>query len=193
MLFFSYFLIVLFVIVDVFLFFKFFEYAYCIIKKKQPPFVPSNNDLRMAVVKQINNHYKDAKLICEVGSGFGALSRYIAKNTNAEVIGLENMPLSAFFSKFLDFLSDSDSKTIWCDAYEYLDKTDKKFDIVVAYMGPEYTNRLKKYNDKIKVIISLDFEMNNMKPNRVIDLGGVATIYNRKKYPHRLYIYEFHN
>lgn len=51
MLFFSYFLIVLFVIVDVFLFLKFFEYAYCIIKKKQPPFVPSNNDLRMAVVK----------------------------------------------------------------------------------------------------------------------------------------------
>ena len=36
----------------------------------------------------------------------------------------------------------------------------------------------------------LDFEIEKMRPTRVIDLGYGYTLYNHKKYPHRVFVYE---
>jgi hypothetical protein len=171
---------------------KLFEHTYCFCIRHQPPFVASNDYERQLVVEIIKNKYPDAKNICEIGSGFGGLARTIAHNTNTNVYALENMPFSAFVSKVSDKISRcKNNKTIWTDAFKYLDNTDMNFDIAIAYLGPTYTPIIKNYKNKINTLISLDFEIKGNKPKQVIDIGHGYTIYKRKKYPHRIFIYEF--
>ena len=157
----------------------------------QPPFVPSVNKLRKAAVEYIVEFYPNAKNIVEIGSGYGGFAREVAKNTNANVIGIENMPMAALVSFCADLFSKTKSKTVWCDAFDYLDKTDICFDVGLAYLGPDLTPELKKFSKKIKVLISLDFEIPELNPVKVIDLKCGYTIYNRVRYPHKLFIYEF--
>lgn len=187
---FLYSLVVFLIVLYVFLAIKFIEYIYCVHVKNQPPLVGSSRDLHRLVINQIKTYYDNAKNICEIGSGFGGLARDIANNTAADVWALENMPFTAGVSKFLDFMMGARSKTIWCDAFDWLNKTDKKIDVAVAYLGPSFTKKLLKYKHKICVIISLDFEIKGKKPTRVIDLGHGYTLYNHKKYPHRVFVYE---
>ena len=167
------------------------EQAYTVFFRRQVPFVPSNGKLRKLVIREIKNNYQNAKLICEVGSGFGGFARSVARNTNAKVFALENMPYKVLFSKILDWLSGCNNKTIWCDAYKYLGDTKQKFDIAVAYLTPADVTRLLKYKNKIKVLISLDFEIDNMQPNKIISGAYGYTYLNGKKYPHKAYVYEF--
>ena len=185
-------ILILFFLFYAYFFMKTLEYIYCAFVRKQPPFVPSRKKSRQAVVEQINTYYKNAKNVLEIGSGFGGLARYVAKHTDTNVIALENMPFSAGISKFLDFFSLSKkSKTIQIDAFKFLDNTDEKFDIALAYLGPKLTPLLTNYTNKINVLISLNFEIQGLKPVRVIDTKSGYVIYNRKKYPHKLFIYEF--
>lgn len=158
---------------------------------KQPPMVASTSILRKTVVEQINTYYPNAKNICDFGSGFGGLARFIAKNTKAHVYGLENMPFSVLVSKLADFIHRTNNTTIWCDAFDYMDKTKQKFDIVVAYLGPRITPKLLKYKNKTRVLILLDFKLENIKPTRTIKVGSGYTKYGGKRYPNTLYIYEF--
>lgn len=190
MLFVLYVLIVFLILLYVFFIIKFVEYIYCAHIRSQPPLVSSNHGLRRLVLKQIHTYYPYAKNICEIGSGLGGFARYIAKNTDANVYALENMPFTVLGARFFDFIMGSRSKTIWCDAFEWLNKTNKKIDVAIAYMEPSSTTRLTKYKNKIRVIISLDFEIEKMRPTRVIDLGCGYTLYNHKKYPHRVFVYE---
>ena len=55
----------------------------------------------------------------------------------------------------------------------------------------EITALKQQYKDKIDVLISLDFEIPNLKPKRIIDLKCGYVIYHKTKYPHKLFIYEF--
>ena len=188
---FMYTLVLLFFIADCYLILKFIEYLYCTYILKQPPMVSSANVLRKEVLRQITTHYKNAKTICDFGSGFGGLTRLIAKNTNAAVYGLENMPFSVFISKLLDLFYKTNNKTIWCNAFEYMKTTTMKFDVVIAYLGPDTTKKLLKYKNKMHVLILLDFDIKGKKPTRIIDIGYGSTIYHGKFYPHKLFIYEF--
>ena len=176
---------------EIFLGIQFIEYSYCVFIKSQAPFVPSAKKSRKITLNEIKKHYPNAKNIIEVGSGFGAFSRQIARDTKANVIGLENMPWCAFVSKILDIFCFKKAKTVFCDAFEYLENTDKKFDIAIAYLGPKLTPKLLKYKNKIKVLIVLDFPLPDYKPTRTIDGGSGTTKMGGKKYPHKLYIYEF--
>ena len=184
------FLIIIVFFIDVFVVLKFFEYVYCANIKKQPPMVASNKTLRKITAGEINKHYPRAKNVCELGSGFGGMARYIARNTQTNVIGIENMIFSVCVSKLCDLFCTSKSKTIFCDVFEYLEKTDKHFDIAIAYMGPTITPKFLKYKNKFDVFMSLDFEIPQLKPIRVIDMGYGATHMHGKTYPHRLYVYE---
>lgn len=186
-------LLIVVLIFDIYLGVKFFEYVYCSHIKHQPPLVASPSCLRRATVEQIVKYYNKSKNICEIGSGFGGLARVIAMQTKANVYALENMPFSAFISKISDLLSRcKNNHTIWCDAFEYLDKTNKKFDVAVAYLGPTAIPKIQQYKNKIRVLISLDFEIKGLTPVRVIDLSKNGYIlYNRVKYPHRLFVYNF--
>lgn len=167
------------------------EYAWCILVKHQAPFVASSHNQRKATAAQINQYYKNAKTIIEVGSGYGGLARYIARHTNKKVIGLENMPFCVCVARFFDFFSFGKSRTEFCDAFKYFQTTRKKIDVVVAYLGPTLTPKLLKYCKKIKVLISLNFEIPNITPTRIIDLRRGSVLYGGKKYPHKLFIYEF--
>ena len=144
------------------------------------------------VANDINKYYPDAKFIVEVGSGMGGVLRYIARHTHVcNIVGLENMPFDVIVSRILGIFVGRRVRTIWCDAYDWLAKTGLHIDIAVAYMGPKHTSALARYKNKIDVVISIDFEIDGMSPVRVVDLGHGYTVFNNKKYPHRLYVYEF--
>ena len=176
---------------ELYLAIKFIEYFYCACIMNQPPNVDTPKKTRQKIIEQINTYYKNAKTVCDIGSGYGNLARYIQRHTKTKVFALENMAFSAFVSKVIDLFYFGKTKTIWCDAYKYLDKTNKVFDIGIAYLGPIHVQKLKKYKKKVHVLICLDFKLNNIKPVRVIDAGRGYTRYNNKKYPHKLFIYEF--
>lgn len=180
------------IILDIYLIIKVFEYFYCAAIRHQAPLVSSTKPLKQSVIKEIKTNYPDAKNICEIGSGFGGLARTAARNTNATVYALENMPFSAFISKCFDKLTFcKNNKTIWCDAFKYLENTNITFDIAIAFLGPVGTPMISKHKTKIKVLLSLDFEIKELTPKRIIDIGHGYTIYNKIKYPHRLFVYEF--
>lgn len=151
--------------------------------------VETNKQSKKLIAQYINEHYKNAKTVFELGSGFGGVARYIAKHTNKKVTAIENMYFSGYVSKFLDLLCHTKSKTILCDAFEYL--KNNKCDIAIAYLDPELTEKLLNYKNKIHVLISVDFQMQSLPPTHIIDLGKGFTRLNGKLYPHRLFIYEF--
>lgn len=158
--------------------------------RHQIPFVPSNKDLRNAVIKEIKTHYPNIKTACDIGSGYGGLAREIANKFNVRVWAFENMQFSAFISKMMDMITGTKSKTILCDAFEYIKKSDG-FDIAVAYLGPSVNPRLIELKTKVRVLITLDVPVMGLDAVRTIDLPNGATMYGREKYPHRLFIYEF--
>ena len=91
----------------------------------------------------------------------------------------------------LDKLYRVNSRTVWGDVFQYLENMDGQADIAVAYMGPEVTAGLVRYANKFNVLISVDFEIPEIKTVRVVDVCDGCTRYQGKKYPHRLYVYEF--
>lgn len=169
-----------------------FEYNVCIARGKIP-FVASRHIHRRAIANEINNHYSNMKTACDIGSGYGGMSRYIARRCKMNVVGLENMPMTALIAKIGDIFSHGRTKTIWCDAFKYLDTSDG-FDIGIAYLGPYTNNIIGKYRNKFRVIITLDVPIKSMHPTRTIALGHGHTTYGRightKKFPHKLFIYE---
>ena len=167
------------------------EYIWCVHIKSQVPFVGASRVQQKAVAKYINDNYPNTRNIVECGSGHGCLARYIARKTNTNVIGLENAPFCVFLSRFFSLFSRAKFQTINTDMFEYLDNTKNKFDIAIAYLNPTFTPLLQKYDKKIKVLISLNFEIPNLKPVRIVDLKRGFVLYNYKKYPHKLFIYEF--
>ena len=183
-----YFLTFIILFAIVFALFKLIEYLVCVYIKDQPPMVASLKIMRKILVQELKKHYKDVKVICEIGCGFGGMTHYIARKTKANVIGLENMPMSVFIAKMFSF--NKRVKIIYCDAFEYLEKTDKKIDVAVAYLSPRTNPKLLKYSDKIKVLMSFDFPVLGIKPVRTINIGHGYTRINRKKFPHKLFVYE---
>ena len=177
--------------VYLYLIIKFIEYIYCAFIIKQPPNVASSKIMRKKLAEHINTYYDNAKNICDIGSGYGFTARFVARNTGKQVIGIENMFFSFFVSKVFDVFCSGKSKTVWADAYEYLDKTTEVFDIAIAYLGPEESQNLKKYKKKIKVLICMDFEILDLKPVQIVDIGHGCTRFNHKLYPHRLFVYKF--
>lgn len=177
-------------LIELFMIIYCIEYIICAFILHQPPFVPTNKNTRKLIVQTIKQYYPHTKSVCEIGSGYGTLARLIGKHTNAKVIALENMPFSALLSKILDRLQNK-SKTIKTDAFEYLAKTKRKFDIGIAYLSPEDSNKLLKYKNKIKTLITIDFAIDKIRPTKIIDAGRGYTKYNHKLYPHKIFIYKF--
>ena len=154
------------------------------------PFVSCPRPLRAAIVRTINAHYGDAKTLCDIGSGYGGLMRHIVRRCPVCATGLENMPISAVGAKMMSAITCGGRvRTIWCDAFEYLDGCDG-FDIGIAYLGPGVNDKLARYIPKFRVLIVLDVPIGGVTPTRTIDVGHGHTHYGRKKYPHKLFIYE---
>ena len=180
-------------VVNVWLLIMNVEYLFCAFIRHQPPYVVSHKRLRRAVVKELQKNYPNARRVCEIGAGYGTLARQISKDAGRDVLALENMPFSALVCWVRGFIWPGRYKTKWCDAIDFLKNTDQHFDAAVAYLGPMFISRLMDCAGRFDVLLSLDFELPGMRATRVIDGIGGYTIYNRKKYPHRVYIYEFKN
>ena len=187
---FLYSIIVIFTIFEIFMMIYLIEHFICIHVLHQVPFVTTPKQTMKLIVKEIIKNYPNTKYICEIGSGYGSMARFIGKKTGANIIALENMPFSVFFSKIAD-LFQTKSKTIKCDAFQFLSETKQKFDIGIAYLSPTASNELLKYKNKIKTLITLDFAINGLKPTKTINVGHGYTYYNHKQYPHKIFIYDF--
>ena len=170
------------------------EYTFCFFTRKIP-FVPSSRAQRRAIVKEIKQHYPNARRICEIGSGYGGMARYIARRCNIDVIALEYMPVCVLFSRVADKVTFSHSRTIQCDAFEYLRRMETAaatpFDIAIAYMGPGVNDRIAEYRACFKTLILLDVPATDITPTRTISLKRGGTHYGRVVYPHKLFIYDF--
>ncbi len=153
------------------------------------PLVPSTKGLRRAVVDEIQTHYPQMRTACDIGSGYGGMARMIARKCDMDVLALENMPFAALVSRVTDRITRTRSKTVWCDAFEYLADCDG-VDIAVAYMGPGFNEELYKYADKFQVLITMVIPAEGLTPTRVITLPHGYTRYGGKKYPHKLFVYE---
>ncbi len=180
----------------VFLCLEAFEYTWCIQVRRQIPFKPSSRRLRRATVNAINEFYPNAKSVCEIGAGYGGLASYIARKCKVSVCAIENMPFTSFVSRFFClFFGGQRVKNVCADAFSYLDKSDMHFDIGVAYLGPKVNNRLLEIKSHFDVLIVLDVPIDNVKPMRVVDVGGGSTVFVsrqrcRTEFPHKLFIYE---
>ncbi len=158
--------------------------------KHQVPLVPSPKILRQAVIAEIHTHYPDMQTACDIGGGYGAMSRQIARECGMRTTSIENMRIVAFFSHVIDRITKSNSATVCADAFEYLNSCDG-VDIAIAYLGPGINDRLAQYSNKFRVLITFDVPVGGLNPTRVIDLHRGCTRYGRKKFPHKLFVYEF--
>lgn len=158
--------------------------------RKQIPWVASNKNMRNALVREINANYPNMKTACDIGSGCGGLARQIARECNLKVWALESMLRPALFSKIADLFAQGDSKTVWCDAFDYI-LNSEGFDLAVAYLGPEVNPRLATLKNKIKILITLDVPVAGLTPVREISVPGGWTRYGREKYPNKLFVYKF--
>lgn len=168
------------------------EYICAAVFKRQIPFVASDMKLRMAVVNEIKNNYPEYKTLCEIGAGYGGMARAVARKCNMSVWALENMPFTYAVARVSDIvLCARNVKTLRVDAFKWLMEYDGLFDVGVAYLGPGVNDKLLNYRDKFKTLFVLDVPISDIVPTRVVEIGGGYTRYGRRKYPHRLFVYEF--
>lgn len=175
----------------VYMFIDSVEQVICHVRRKIP-LVPSTWRLRRAVVNEIRMNFPNMHTVIDIGSGYGGLARLIARRCKMDVVGVENMPFAATVSKIKDCITFSRNKTIWCDAFKYLENCDG-IDIGVAYMGPGFNEELYKYADKFQVLITLVMPADGMDATRIVTLPRGHTRYGRHLYPHKLYIYDMRN
>ncbi len=177
--------------VEFYLLFRTVEHWWCLILKKQIPYMASDKKLRVAVANYISECCTGAKNVCEIGAGYGWLARHVAKKCGVSVQALENMPFTFGLAKILQLLSGPNSvQWVRCDAFNYLKGCNKKFDVGIAYLGPGVNDRLVDYLDCFGVLIVLDVPISNIKPFDVVEVGGGFTRYGRLKFPHKLFIYK---
>ena len=159
------------------------------IKHQYPP-VSCRARHACALVADIRKNYPNAKTVVDIGAGFGRLARAIANGTGANVYAIENMPVSVRIAKFMKFITRARRiGIVYADAFEYI--PGKKFDIGIAYLGPDMNARLRDLMPCFRVMITLDAEIPGIRPTRIIDIPGGYTYYHHiGRFPNRLYIYE---
>ena len=186
--------VILLALFEIFLLISLGEHIYSVRFRHQYPPVSCRNAHGRAIADEITKHYPNAKSAVDIGAGYGRLARAMARVRGLKVIAIENMRFSIFVMRVLNFIFGSRRITVVCaDAFEYIPRSKKKFDIGVAYLGPAMNARLKDMSKKFHVIITLDVEIPGLKATRVIDVpGGGHTHYHYVgKFPHRLFVYEF--
>ena len=176
-------------LLELYLLFSMTEYIWCVFHN-QIPFVASARPLRRAVVDAINKYYPNATSIVDIGAGYGGLARHIARNCDATVVALENMPFTITVSRVFNSITRSRVQIIKCDAFEYL-KSSPRFDIGIAYLGPNVNPRLIKYTKQFNMLITLDVPIAGLHPVHTVNVGHGFTRYGRHKFPHKLFIYDF--
>lgn len=175
---------------EVHVFLKVFDCFVCH-AKKQIPFVPSGKRMRRALVAEIQKHYPQYKTAVDIGAGDCGLARLIARDCNMHVTAIENTALSITLARIKNYIhSAKNVKLVTADAFEYLAKTRKKYDIGIAYLGPSVNGNLINVAGQFRVLITLAVPIPGIKPTRVLKRVGGCTTYGRKWYVNNIYVYE---
>ncbi len=179
---------------EILLLFVLGEYIYATTVRHQYPAVSACVEHRRAIVDEIIKHYPNTKTIVDIGAGHGRLARAMGRISNVHIIAVENIGFSVFVMRVLNHIFDAQNvQVVYADAFEYIKKSPRKYDVGVAYLGPAMNARLGDIANNFRVIITLDAEIPGMRATRIIDISdGKYTYYPHVgKYPHRLFIYEF--
>ena len=161
--------LVVFILFDLFLFVLGFEIFITNIKGRAPE-IPSTIKQRMAVVKQIHKFAPNAKTIIDIGSGWGTMVRTVAKkNKHAKVIGVEIMPLPYIYS-LIRSVFVRNAKFVRADAFKYINKDNKKFDVGITYLLTPEMRNVQKVLSHFDVLISVDFPLPDVKPTQKIKI-----------------------
>ncbi len=183
MFFLVYLYIFLFITVSVTLFLMGIEQVITVATRRAPA-VSAGKKKTAAVVAQIKKDFPDVKTVLDIGSGWGNMVCAVAKQfPNASITGIEMMPTpylkSLINTKFLKNI-----KIVFGDAFKYLDKTGKNFDIGISYLLTPEMRNVEKYLSRFKTLFSVDFPLPNIKPTNKVK------IYHDGRIQHWLYIYK---
>ena len=169
----------------------FIDKIICVNIKKQIPFVASNRRMRHALIAEIQKHYSQYKTAVDIGAGDCALARMVARQCNMRVIAIENTWHSLTLARIKNRIFHAKKVELAAaDAFEYLARTRKKYDIGIAYLGPSVNDRLIDVAGRFRVIITLAVPIPGIKPTRVLERVGGGTMYGGKWYVNNIYVYE---
>jgi hypothetical protein len=128
-----------------------------------PP-VPSGRRLRQVFADYIADKYPDVKTIIDIGSGWGTMVRAVAKRfPNADVTGIEMMPIPYLYS-ILRGANMKNARIFFGDAFKFLKKTDKKFDIGITYLLSTEMKDVEKFLARFDMLLVLDFRLPDAAP-----------------------------
>jgi len=137
---------------------------------RKSPSLASGNKLRDAVIQQILCDSPNAKTIIDIGSGWGGLTREIARKfSNAQVFGAELFPMPYLYS-WLRSIFFKNTKFIYGDAFKLLKNTNQNFDIGITYLLPEQMAEVRPFMKRFKTLIAIDFPLPDVVPSRKIKL-----------------------
>jgi hypothetical protein len=149
--------------------------------------IPSAKPLRIAVARQIKKYYSNAETILDIGSGWGGMSRFLARQfPDKKVTGIELMLMPFTYSKITNWICCvGNVRFVRANAFKFLRKSENNFDIGVAYLLTPAMAELSDFHDKLGAVLALDFPFPNIKPTRKINLH-----YKDCLGEHWLYVYE---
>ncbi len=169
MIFFYYLDIFLWIILGVFILVQLTEFIICVARKLSPQ-VRSGDPMRAAVVGQIREFAPNAKTVIDIGSGFGTMTRSVARAFPcADVIGIEIMPTPYLYSLVRGMLFKN-VKLTFGNAFKFLDNYNKKFDVGITYLLTPEMPKVQKYMSRFKVLMVLDFPLPDATPVKTIKL-----------------------
>ena len=154
-----------------------------------PPSVPTDKRTRRVMIHQIITYKPDAKIIYDLGSGYGQLAFAAAKRfPDAQVIGFEIFWLPYFMSRFKKKLYGY--KNVSFKKANLFEEDLSDADVVLNFLFPKFQDKLQqKFKEELKdnaLIISNQFALPTWKAKKIKELPcliGKRTIYTYKKHP----------
>lgn len=129
-------------------------------RRREPPFVPTPNSL-LTVISQLAA-LKDTDVFCDLGSGNGRVTFFLARHSGAQGIGLEKSWLLYLYSSLKAKFRRLPVKFLHCNLEA---RTLRDYDVVFAYLGPALMARLEsKLSTEMKTgsrLISVSFPLQN--------------------------------
>jgi hypothetical protein len=142
---------------------------------------------RDAVVRQIVKEIPNAKTILDIGSGWGAMVKTVARALpNAQVLGIEIMPTPYIYSLFR-CLFVRNARFRMGNVFKFLARRDDNFDVGIAYLLTPEMTKVEKLLSRFKVLLAVDFPLPNVKPYKKVKLHRDFFI------QHWLYVYRSRN
>ncbi|MDR2413202.1 MAG: methyltransferase domain-containing protein [Rickettsiales bacterium] len=137
---------------------------------KTAPAVSCGYRQRAAVARQIAAEIPNTKTILDIGSGYGAMVRTLAKSLpNAKIIGAEIMPTPWIYSATRHIFVKN-ARFVFGDAFKFLRKSNRNFDVGITYLLHSQMRELQEFLPRFKILIAVDFPLPDVKPYKKLKL-----------------------